>query len=303
MLDAGVPILRTLRTATQGLKSNLPTVFSSLAESIEQGNTLTIAMAAHPKTFGPLEIMVVEAAETSGKLALAFKQLSAWNAFSNRLKRTMTSRMLLPILLIHIAAFVGPLPQLFLKSITINEYFPEVIKILALFYVPAGIILTIMHLTPKTGAFRKLLDIVTLKIPILGQAVRHLALSRYCSAFNMLYDAGVPIIQSAQKAASVTGNAVVADLLKGAAASARAGNPLCEGFSPKLPKDFINLWQIAEHAGQLDISTKRLADSTGEQAQFLFTQLSWWLPRIIYFMVCVVMVAQIFKGFATIFGR
>ena len=144
----------------------------------------------------------------------------------------MLSAMILPLVLIHVTAFIAPLPRLAFGGWQIMPYLIAVVTILLVFDLPAAIIFAIVRMTPKTGFLRRLLDQLTLRIPILGRGVYKLALSRYCWAFHMLCKAGLPITDCAQKAASVTNNAVVTDLFKPAAASAKAGNPVSDGFSP-----------------------------------------------------------------------
>ncbi len=300
MFEAGLPILKSLNTVASGLRPSLKKVFSNLAGSVSKANSLAESMAKYPNVFAPLDLMLVETAELSGKLPECFSMLSAWYEFCNRIKRIILSRLMLPLVLIHIVALIGPFPTLFLGQTTIADYILEVAATLALFYVPAAITLAILYLMPRTGLLRRFLDALTLRTPLLGRAVRQLAISRYCRAFNMLYKAGVPIAQCAQKAPGVTGNAIIADFFKGGAESVRAGNPVCDGFSRKLPIDFLNLWQIGEETGELDNSIQKLADNSGESAQFLFTQLGQWLPRLIYWLICIVIVIKIFRGAAAI---
>ena len=303
MLEAGIPMLRSLSSIAPGLKGKLRTTFLALAKDVSAGNSLAESMAKYPNVFATLDLMLVETAELSGKLPECFSMLSAWYEFCNRIKRIMFSGLMLPLVVIHIVAVVAPLPTLFLGKTTIADYILEVAATLALFYVPAAITLAILYLMPRTGLLRRFLDALILRIPLLGQAIRQLAIARYCRAFNMLYKAGVPIAQCAQKAPSVTGNTIIADFFKGGAESARAGSPVCDGFSRKLPIDFLDLWQIGEETGELDNSVQKLADNSGESARFLFTQLAQWLPRLIYWLVCLVLVIQILKGAAAIAMR
>lgn len=300
MFEAGLPILKSLNTIASGMPAGLKKVFSDLAGSVSKGNTLTESMAKYPYVFAPLDLMLVETAELSGKLSECFSMLSDWYEFCSRIKRIIISGLMLPLVIIHIVAFVGPLPMLFLGQTTMADYILEAAVTLALLYVPAAITLVILYLMPRTGLLRRFLDALTLRIPLLGRGVCQLAISRYCRAFNMLYKAGVPIAQCAQKAPSVTGNAIISDFFKGGAESVQAGNPVYEGFSRKLPIDFLNLWQIGEDTGELDNSIQKLADNSGESAHFLFTQLGQWLPRLIYFLVCIVIVMQIIRGAAAI---
>ncbi len=300
MLDAGVPLLRSLNTVSSGLDPQMRAAFLRLAESASKGNTLAETMTKSPRIFNPVDVTIIQAAETSGNLPESLKLLSQWHESSSRIAKKMLSGMLLPILLIHATAFIAPFPVFVLGDWQIGPYLTSAVTILLLFYIPAAIIFIILRMTPKTGLFRRLLDRLTLKIPLLGRAVYKLALSRYCWVFHMLTKAGVPITDCAEMAASAAANAVVTDLVKPAAASAKAGKLVSDGFSSKLPMDFLEIWRVGEETGKLDDVTKRLADDNAEAAEFWFNEFARWLPRLIYALVALLMIYYIFVNFSKI---
>jgi len=302
MLDAGMPMLKALDTTAACFKGNLKNAFSTLAKGASAGDSLAETMRKHQWVFAPLDVMLVEAAEMSGNLPQSLKHLSQWYEFCNRLKHIIISGLLLPAVIITIAAPIIPLPYFILGQISFVKYFLQVLGTLALFYVPFAIILAIYRLMPNTGLIRRLLDAFILKVPGLGQAIRQLALSRYCRTFNLLYQAGIPITQCAQKSSEVTGNAIMTDLLKGGAESAQAGKMVCEGFSGKLPADFLHLWQIGEETGELDKTTGRLAGNNSETAEWLFVEFCRWLVRVIYFLILAMLAIRVLFMGAAIFG-
>jgi type IV pilus assembly protein PilC len=259
-------------------------------------------MSKHPDIFATLDVTLVDVADTSGNLPEVMKLLSQWYDFMSRLKGRLISGLILPFVLIHIAAFVGPLPLLFMGVINGVGYVMEVAMILVLFYAIMAAILATLRLMPRTGMLRRFMDALALNIPLLCHVVRQLALSRYCRAFNMLYKAGVPIIQCARQATGVTGNVIMAGLLKGGAESAQAGNMVCEGFSSKLPVDFLSIWRIGEETGELDNCVKRLADNTSESGELLFDEFVKWLPKFIYWFICIGLIIRILMGVAAVFG-
>ncbi len=118
----------------------------------------------------------------------------------------------------------------------------------------------------------------------------------------MLYKAGIPITYVAQFSAEATGNVVFAGWVRGAAESAQAGHPLSDGFSRELPREFRDAWQVGEESGMLDEAASRLADNAADAARRRLTHLCIWLPRIVYFLVCAMMVKMIFKGYSQIPG-
>jgi len=295
LLDAGLPIIKSLDTVSEGLQGHLRNIFSSLSKSVSQGNTFADSMAKYPKVFARLDVMLVKSAELSGELPNCFKMLSNWYEFSNRIKGIIISGLILPILIFHIMVFIVPLPSMVLGKISTTEYMMQIAKVLGFLYLLIGITLAVYHSVPNNGLFRRLLDVLILRIPILGQAVRQLSICRYCRGFNMLYKAGVPIKDCAAQATELTGNLIIADIFQGGAASIAAGNMAYKGFSNRLPLDYLNIWQTGEQIGELDKMVDKIAEIAGDRAELLFTEFAKWLPRLVYALVCIVMIIQIFR--------
>jgi len=293
LLDAGLPIIKSIDTVSEGLKGHLRVIFFKIGESISQGNTFADSMAKYPKVFAKMDLMLVKSAELSGELPNCFKMLSDWYEFKTRIKGILISGLILPILIFHIMVFIVPLPSMALGQLSITEYLIKVGKVLGLLYLIIGIPLTLYYSTPNTGIFRRLLDYLILRIPILGQAVRQVSISRYCRGFNMLYKAGVPIADCAAQAPELTGNLVIYDLFKGGAEATKAGKMTYEGFSHSLPLDYLNIWQTGEQIGELDKMADKIAEIAGDRAELLFTEFAKWLPRFLYALVCILLIIRI----------
>ena len=302
MLDAGVPVQRSLNTLIPGLEPRLSKAFLALADGVAQGNPLSETMILFPKVFYPVDIMLVEVGEKSGNLPDLIALLSKWHEMSDRMQKRLISGLLLPVLVLTIAAFVFPLPSFVLGELSLTSYLFKVVGILMLFWIPAGIIFFIVRTTPRTGPARRVLDKVVLHIPVLGSAVHRLAIGRFCWAFHMLCKAGVPYSESVEMAISVTGNLVIADLFRPAAESVKAGELMSEGLSTKLPLDLVEMWKTGEETGRLDDVSKRLADNYSEQAEFWFAEFTRWLPRFVYLLICIMMIIMILKLAGNIWG-
>ncbi len=300
LLAAGLPILRCLTTATTDIKTPLARTVRNLTTEISAGHTLAETMAKHPKYFPPLDILIVETAEMSGSLAESLKLLAQWYTFTEKIKRMTIAAMVFPLAILHMAAFLIPLPTLFLGGITTDQYPLEVIMVLAQFYVPMLTILAVFLLGPKIPILKRLVDALILRIPVLNQAVLYLSLARYSRSFYILHKAGLPITIATQKSADLVSNSVIAGRLRPAAISTQNGNPAWQGFSKKLPAEFTSLWEIGEESGKLEDSTRRLADMNEDKAFFLFEQLAVWIPRLAYIYICGMMVIGIMKGLAAI---
>jgi len=303
MLDAGVPLVRSLKTCSANSDRRIRRTLEELTESVSQGNTVGETMTRYPRIFDLLDVTVIRQAELAGSLPESLSLLSDWHEFRQRIIKRIHTGLMLPVTILHIAAFVAPLPSFFLGGWQIDAYLKDVITILLLFfYIPAALIYTIIRMVPSTGLLRRVLDVIVLKIPLLGSAVYRLALTRYCWVFHMLYKAGVPIVDCAERASLNTGNSLVTSSFRGGARSARKGNPVSKGFSARLPGEFLNIWQVGEESGQLEVVLDKLSKNYGQRTEFLFEQFAVWLPRLVYFLVCILIIYFIFKNISLVFG-
>jgi type IV pilus assembly protein PilC len=302
MLDAGVPLLRSLNTVAPGLEPRVRKAFLALADGVSKGDPLSETMSRNPRVFSPLDVMLVNAGETSGSLGELMGLLAKWHEMSRRTLRKMLSGLLLPIVILTIAAFVIPLPNFVLGSQTPADYLRSAASILLLFWIPAAIIVFVVRLTPKAGFLRRLLDHVVLWVPLLGRAIYKLALSRFLWVFHALCKAGVPLADCIGMSISAAGNTVVGDLFRPAAERVRAGEPMSQALSSKLPIELVEMWKVGEETGTLDDVTRRLAQQNAEAAEFWLAEFVRWFPRFVYFLVCLLMIYFVFVGYSRIYS-
>ena len=302
MLEAGVPVRQCLRTAVSTARGELGKAWGEVGQAVWQGDGLAEAMRKHPKEFAELDVLVIEAGEVSGGLPEALKRLSQWYELCESMKKMVISGMMLPVLVLTAAALVIPFPRWFMGNISGWGYLLEAAKPLAVLFVPIGVIWGIVRYTPKTGVPRKLVDGVTLRLPLMGRAVKQLALSRYFRAFHTLFKAGVEVVRCADMSADVTGNAVVREWVKPGAESARAGHPVSEGFGREFPKDFLDAWLVGEESGKLEEVSERLARIAVEKTEWMIGEIAKWLPRLIYAIICIWMIRMIFAIWGQIYA-
>ena len=303
LLAAGVPLLRALDTSGSHLSGRKLTAWRHIAESVAKGSSLADAMSLHPRIFKRIDRLVVNAGENSGMLAEVFDEMAHWHHVHQRTKRLLLSGLLYPLMLIHIAVLLIPLVPLILGRISALDYGRTVLARLMVFYVPAAVVAVLHATLPDTGLLRRLCDRLLIRIPILGKAIRMLALSRFCRSFHMLLTAGVPITSGVEQALDTCSNTVVRAQLAGGADSVRRGEPFADGLDSTLPLDFRASWEVAEQSGRLDDVSRRLADTCAEHAHFLFEQWARWLPRIIYAIICIWIAANIIRSFTSIFPQ
>lgn len=294
LLAAGVPILRALQSAQSAMPRRITRILRDLHGRITRGESLAEAVAAWPRRFPVFDRTLLRVGEESGRLPEVLAELADWLTLARRLRGRFLSAMVLPIVVLLIAALVAPLPSLILGYISMVEYAHSVLFTLSLFYTPAIVVFLIRQLTPESGPFRRILDFLVLRIPILGKAIFHYSLARFIKAFAILYSAGVPIVRCIDQSLDTVPNTRIRRMLEGSRQAVKSGQSPSEGFSKRLPAEFLALWNVGEETGDLDRSSAKLAQLETERAETWFTAFAQWLPRFIYVLVCLYIIWQIF---------
>jgi len=114
----------------------------------------------------------------------------------------------------------------------------------------------------KTPGGRNALDGLLLKLPIIGQVLRKIAIARFTRTLSTLLSSGVPILQSLEITAKTAGNVRV----EAAIMKVRSGVERGENFVDPLkatdmfPNMVAQMIGIGEQTGQLDTMLGKIAD-------------------------------------------
>jgi type II secretory pathway component PulF len=297
LLSAGVDLRRALQTAAGSVQSPHTRSLRSISQCIGQGASLAEAMDAQAGLFAPLDVRMVEMGEQSGQLDRVFANLAEWYRNRARMRSTILAGMVLPVVMLLAAAFLAPLPSLFLKDWDWGAYAVSVASILVFYLVPGLAIWMIVQFTPPTGPARSAVDHLAAGVPILGTALRNLAYSRYFRSLHIYLQSGLPITAGARAAAELCNFAPVRKKVLPGAEAVAQGRNLSEGLAAgKVPARMVDVVVVGEESGKLDESTQRLSEQVGQLAMQNFRVLSQWLPRLAYFLVGALMVYFILKN-------
>jgi type IV pilus assembly protein PilC len=289
LLDAGVPILRSFDILIEGRQGYFKRVLSRIRESISKGASLTEALDKHGRhTFPELDRMLLDTADTAGSLPMACSMLSTWHEFVHKINRRIEMALIYPCFILLFAGSVTKVPALLLGSMNIDQYLLAVLRVLVCMFIPIVAVILLASFREKIPVIRVPLDFIVLKIPVLGQAMFHLSVCRYAKAFGMLYNAGVPMTEVTERATRATGNVIVAGMFAGAKDTVRAGSAAWEGFSKRMPPEYLHLWQVGEETGELDKTVSKIAEISADRADVYFTAFAEWLPKIAYFVILII---------------
>ncbi|MEN6307288.1 MAG: type II secretion system F family protein [Anaerohalosphaeraceae bacterium] len=302
LLSAGLPILRALHTVQNNASGRWKKHLAQIEQEVGGGYELSEAMSRRPRYFARLDISLTKIGEQTGQLAEVLNSLAEWYELRRKLKHLIYAGLAYPVFIIHVAALILPIPLIALSGMDWSTYLPRVLNILSFFYVPVIFMYLICRLFPREGAVRRIFDELFLGIPLIGSALRCLAMGRFCYTFSIMYKAGVPIIECALLSHESCGNEAIKRRLKGGYDAARNGTPMSQGFNQNLDTEFLELWNIGEESGNLDKTSEKLGQIYIDKARFRFELIANWAPKLVYFSIMGVMAYMIIKLFSQIYS-
>lgn len=284
MIDAGLPLVQCLDILGQQQENKyFQGILMQIRQDVEEGSTLAAAMARHPKVFDHLYTNMVDAGETGGILDLILQRLSTFIEKIVKLKRDVVSAMIYPAAVIGIAIIaiavimIVVIPQfqnIFLGLLGPGEQLPLPTRIVVGFsnflagWGGLGILISVIGTVVglkyyyKTPGGHRNIDMLLLKLPLLGDIFRKITVARFSRTLSTLLSSGVPILQSLDITARTAGNIVI----ESAILKVREGVERGESFVDPLratgvfPHMVAQMIGIGEQTGALDAMLGKIAD-------------------------------------------
>jgi len=281
MIDAGLPLVQCLEIlAGQQENKTFQKILNNVRASVEGGATLSASMKQHEKVFDPLYYNMVEAGETGGILDTILQRLSTYIEKNVKLKRAVKSAMIYPVAVLSIAAgviilllwkvvpifvtlFNGldaalPLPTRIV--IGLSNFVGSVWGFMLLVvFVAVGVAVKLWYGTPPG---RMMLDALLLKIPVIGEVLRKIAVARFTRTLGTLISSGVPILEGLDITARTSGNAVVEKAISQTRKAVEAGRSLVEPLKETdvFPGMVTQMIGVGEQTGAMDAMLQKIAD-------------------------------------------
>jgi len=284
MIDAGLPLVQCLDILAQQQDNKyFQQTLMQVRQDVEEGSTLAAAMARHRKVFDQLYTNMVEAGETGGILDLILQRLSTFIEKIVKLKRDVISAMIYPAAVIIMAIgaiaviMIVVIPQfqnIFLGLLGPGEQLPLPTRIVVGISnflaswgglsVLAGIIGGVLAIRfyYRTPNGKRNLDRILLKVPIIGDILRKVAVARFSRTLSTLLSSGVPILQSLEITARTSGNVIIEEAILKVRAGVERGESFVEPLraTEVFPSMVAQMIGIGEQTGALDAMLGKIAD-------------------------------------------
>ncbi|MEM9457654.1 MAG: type II secretion system inner membrane protein GspF [Myxococcota bacterium] len=272
LLQAGVTLPEALAALTDQVESQrFKGILTDIADQVNQGSSLADAMGAYPKVFVPLYVNMIRAGEASGALETVLFRLAEFLEKQLEIKGKVNSAMVYPIVLsvlggvIITVLMVGIVPKITGMFADMNAELPWNTTLLiflseliagywwALILVASGLVWAFRRWR-RTEAGQLTGDTIILKLPVIGELVRKIAISRFARTLSTLLSSGVQLLQALDIVRSLLGNVVLEKVITEARDAIREGENIAPALkrSGQFPPLVTHMIAVGERSGQLE---------------------------------------------------
>ena len=303
MINAGVPLVRSMATLqSQTENPAFRQHIAAVTKDVESGIAFADALEKHPKVFTPIYVNMVRAGEAGGILDEILRKLAVQQEKDAHIRAKFKGAMTYPVILLTITTLVfiglmvivmpklgkiikdlgGPdaqMPPLTQALLGISHFMTSK------WYILLGGTILIVFFTKRyvnTVPGRRKKDQILMKIPVLNDVIKKVAIARFARIFASLMSAGVNVVDSITITSKALGNAVIEDELMAASKAVINGQQLSVPLasSKVLPPIVSQMLAIGEETGQTDEILLKVADFYEEEVDAVVEGISSILEPI-----------------------
>ena len=287
ILNAGVTVVEALNMlADQTTNKTLVKALRKTSESVQQGDTLAVSMAKHPKVFPEMFVNMVEAGEVSGSLEEAVSRMGTQFEKSAKLAGIIKKAMIYPIVVVIVALAVLivmstlVVPKFAAMFADLGSELPGSTKaVMALadlimnkwwliIIVTAAVIIG-LKMFAKTEKGKTVFGTIAVKIPIIGPVNVKTQSASFARTMSTLVSSGLGISQSLEITAKAMKNILYKRALIKAKQEVEQGVNLSVPIrrAKVYPALVPNMIGIGEETGNIENMLDKVAEYFEEEAE------------------------------------
>lgn len=280
MMRGGVSLAEALEIIAKETKSKIfKKAVLDILQRVLQGESLSRALAFHPKIFDRFFQNIVKVGEQSGQLEENLNYLSETIEREMEAAKKIKGAMIYPIIVVSLALIVAfgatffVLPKFVNLFQTLNIQLPLMTKVLISFTVfvkkywlgiviLAPLLIFSFRLLGKIAAIGFWLDKIKLNLPILARIIKNRNLAFFSRNLYALLKSGTPIVDSLGIIAEIIPNKVYRQNLFSLLTGVEGGGKISENlkkFPQNFPLIFSEMILVGEKSGTLEESLLYLA--------------------------------------------
>jgi len=308
-LQAGLPIMQCLEVIEKQMtKPAVKKLLGQLSIDVNSGDSLSESMAKHKDVFSKLYLAMIRVGETAGILEQTTGQLTDLLKREDKVKSDMKSASAYPLFVLT----VGFLSVVILVTMVLPNVIESILENTAVLPLPTRML---MWLSDLFGSYyslvfavvlvisgfafkrwvkgpngRLLWDTFKLKIPVLGNVLRTIAVGRFARTLGSLSKGGITILEALGVVRDTMGNEFLARQIDDVTQKVKAGEPLAEPLarSGDFPPLLVQIVSVGEQTGKLDLMLLNAAATFDEQADAAIKRFTSILPAVLVMLLAVV---------------
>jgi type IV pilus assembly protein PilC len=321
MIDAGLPIVQCLDILSEQSESKLlRNTVRVIKQDVEGGATLAESLRKHPKIFDDLYVNMVQAGETGGVLNTILNRIALFIEKANKLKKKVKGAMIYPCSIIAVAVIVVAILLIFVIPVFAELYgsmgkalpAPTQITInisnwfvATWYYALFAIVGTVVGVRfyYQTDHGRMNIDRLLLRLPVVGDLLRKVAVARFSQNMAILLSSGVPILDGLAITARTAGNKVVEKAIIDSRLSISQGRTVADPLreSKIFPPMVCQMVAVGETTGGLDTMLKKVADLYEEEVDDAVANLTALMEPMIMIILGVILGGLVISMYLPIF--
>jgi type IV pilus assembly protein PilC len=321
MIDAGLPIVQCLDILSEQSESKLlRNTIRMIKQDVEGGATLAESLRKHPKIFDDLYVNMVQAGEMGGVLNTILNRIALFIEKASKLKKKVKGAMIYPCSIIAVAVIVVAILLIFVipvfaelygsmgkalpapTQITINISNWFVATWYYALFALVGVTVAIRFYS-HTEQGRMNIDRLLLRLPVMGDLLRKVAVARFSQNMSILLSSGVPILDGLAITAKTAGNKVVEKAIMDSRLSISQGRTVADPLreSKIFPPMVCQMVAVGENTGGLDTMLKKVADLYEEEVDDAVNNLTALMEPMIMIILGVILGGLVISMYLPIF--
>jgi type IV pilus assembly protein PilC len=285
LIDAELPLIQSLTILSQQTKNKyFKRVINTIREDVEAGSTLNQAKRKFPKAFDDLYCNLIASGEQSGSLDIMLRRLAEYIEKVVRLRSKVKQAMIYPVAIVTFAILVAifllwkVIPVFASIFIELGAQLPALTAFIValsgfvqkyILFIFIGLIALVVGFRyfRRTKQGRWMTDRWILKIPLFGELLRKVAISRITRTLSTLVSGGVPMLESLKITSSTANNVLLEAAMMDARQKVSEGQSLTEALKQTghFPFMLTQMVSVGEATGTLDEMLTKLADFYDEE--------------------------------------
>ena len=302
MMSSGVPLVQALEIVGRGHDNpSVGDMIMGMKAHIEGGNSFAEALGKYPLQFDDLVVNLVDAGERSGTLEALLDKIATYKEKTEAIKKKVKKALTYPTAVLVVAFIVTGILLYFVVpqfqdlfqgfGADLPAFTQMVIDLSAFIQAKWWVILSVMGGTfyafyeakRRSRNFRRFLDRVMLKIPVIGDILYKSAIARFARTLSTMFAAGVPLVEAMDSVGKAAGNIVFTEAIMKMKDQISTGQQLqlamqMSGLFPNMATQMI---AIGEESGALDAMCAKVADFYEAEVDAMVDALSSLLEPMI----------------------